>query len=314
MGKCDARHLSLQPPLLCKQKRMSLAVLTTVYPKAEPYIADMVKSLQDQTDQDYVLYVLNDGISQVEKYFSPLSEKTKILPVSGTVPYIRKHGIRQIISDGLDLVVFADSDDFFSSNRIAISRHFLKKFDVVVNELIPFGENCQQRAPLLGPHAKNEEQLKLNDILDHNMLGLSNTAARLTCLGKHLDYIGNDLIAFDWALYVRALINDASCIFTSQAITHYRQHDDNIATIHQLDEKKLLQAVRVKAAHFTSLAEMGKPFRSRSTEYGDLLEYLKKKSENITTYFHFLKNQRPPSGLWWSSAQYPKEFMHATLR
>jgi glycosyltransferase involved in cell wall biosynthesis len=293
---------------------MSLAVLTAVYPKAEPYIADMVKSLAEQTDQDYVLYVLNDGVSQVEKYFSALINKTKILPVSGTASYIRKHGIRQMIADGIGLVVFADSDDFFSPNRIALSRHFLKTFDVVVNELMTFGENCRQPTALLGPHIKNGERLTLSDVLDHNMLGLSNTAARVACISKYFEHVGDDLIAFDWALYVRALFDGASCVFTSQAITHYRQHHDNIATIDQLDDTKLLQAVRVKAAHFAALADIGKPFRDRSCDYGALLDHFEKRPENVRLYSAFLKNHKPPSGLWWSSAQYPKEFMHASVR
>ncbi len=293
---------------------MSLAILTAVYPKAEPYIADMVKSLAEQTDQDYVLYVLNDGVPEVEKYFSTLINKTKILPVSGTASYIRKHGLRQVISDGVDLVVFADSDDFFCPNRIAISRQFLMKFDVVVNELITFGENCRRPAPLLGPHVKNGERLTLSDVLDHNMLGLSNTAAHVACISKYFDHVGDDLIAFDWALYVRALFDGASCVFTSQAITHYRQHHDNIATIDQLDDKKLLQAVRVKAAHFAALADIGKPFRDRSCDYGALLDHFEKKPENVRLYSAFLKNHKPPCGLWWSSAQYPKEFMYASVR
>lgn len=284
---------------------MSLAVLTTVYPAVEPWLADFTASLARQDDGDFTLYVLNDGLAGAERHFAALDDRVRVVPLAGTISAIRRQGLERIAADGHELVVFADSDDHFSRERIAVVRAGLARHDVVANELVPFGAGVVDSAPLLRPLLTDGAAIGWRDLLDHNPLGLSNTAARVAAVLPHAARVAGHIEAFDWALFTRALHAGASAVFSDRAITHYRRHGASIGMIAERTPAALAHAVEVKALHYRELASLGPAFAERARTFSALEQGFAADRANLDRYATAIAALPPARGLWWSAARLP---------
>lgn len=288
---------------------MTLAVLTTIYPAAVPYLADFAASLAAQSDGAFTLYVANDGVADAGRYFTAVGAHVRLLPVHGTIAQIRQQTLRLIAADGHDQVVFADSDDRFSPGRIAVMRTALRDHEVVCNELVPFGRGITGELPLLRPLIKPGATIAWRDVLDHNLLGLSNTAAQVAVLLRHSDHVASDIQAFDWALFARALFHGARAVFTDQAVTFYRQHDHQLGLRSQCDPASLRRAVQIKARHYQDLTTLAPEFAQRAAFFA----HLRDDEAAFAHYSSIIATQPSASGLWWSAARFLKESDHAAL-
>ena len=288
---------------------MTLTVLTTIYPQAEPYLADFSASLAAQSDRDFTLYIANDGVADAARHFTACGSRVCLFPAAGTIAQIRQLGLRRVAADGHDAVVFADSDDRFSPERIAVARAGLRTHAVVVNELLPFGDHLASATALLRPLLDPGTTLTWRSVLDDNVLGLSNTAARLAVVQPHAERIAPTITAFDWALFTRALYAGATAVFTDQAVTHYRQHGNNLGLTAERDAAALTRAVTIKAAHYADLAVLDPAFASRAQWFARLAN----DTTAFSQYAATIAAQPPARGLWWSAARFFKESDHAAL-
>jgi glycosyltransferase involved in cell wall biosynthesis len=288
---------------------MTLAVLTTIYPEAVPYLADFVASMAAQTDSAFTLYVANDGLTDAHRHFTSLGARVRLIPVHGTITQVRQQTLRRIAADGHDQVVFADSDDRFSPGRVAAMREELRDHEVVCNELVPFGLGITNGEALLRPLIRPGATISWRDVLDHNLLGLSNTAAQVAVALRHSDHVASDIQAFDWALFVRALLHGARAVFTDQAVTFYRQHDHQLGVLTQRDPDSLRRAVLVKARHYEDIATLAPEMAERAHFFAHLRDDAPAFAHYVTT----MAAQPSAPGLWWSAARFLKESDHAAL-
>jgi glycosyltransferase involved in cell wall biosynthesis len=285
---------------------MRLAVLTAVYPQAEPFLGDFRRSLLAQDDRDFDLYVLDDGLGRVAERFAGFAPRLRVVPASGTPGAIRKQGLRALAADGIEAVVFADSDDTCPPDRVAVSRDLLGSCRIMANELIAFGDGIEGRRPLLGHLLDERRELTWVDLVDGNVLGLSNTAAHVADLLPHLDAIDDRLLAFDWALFTRALYPRGRCRFTTRTATGYRQHGANSAGVLGVDAPSLLRSVRVKTAHYADLAGLDACFARLATGFARLLAAIESDTRQLAEYAAYAAEARPAFGPWWSAAPIPR--------
>ena len=218
---------------------MKTAVLTVVYEEVQSYINDFMNSLQKQTDTNFDLIIINDGFNQLEKFVSRFNINSRILHFKTSFVGTRKQGIRWLKEEGYDTVVFADSDDYFNWQRVELTKKLLINYDLVCNELILFGENISGIMPMASSRFYDGQLLTLKNIYHGNIMGMSNTGARLKCILPLIDIIPDDVVAFDWILYSLALLKGCTCVFTNKAKTYYRQHSNNIASPQDYTEEKL---------------------------------------------------------------------------
>lgn len=287
---------------------MTLAVLTTIYPAAEPYLADFAASLAAQDDDDFTLYVANDGVAHADRHFTGLGARTRVIPLSGHIAAIRQQAVRHIATEGHDQIVFADSDDRFATNRIAVSRAALRTHEVVVNELIPFGDVLASSGPWLQVLPIPAEPT-WHTILDQNVFGLSNTAARTSVIVRHAGLVAADIQAFDWALFSRALFAGARALFTTGTVTHYRQHAAQLGLTKQRDADALRRMVGIKARHYADLAGLDHAYAERAHYFAHLGD----NQSAFTRWSTIIASQPSAPGLWWSAARLLKESDHAAL-
>ena len=204
-----------------------VSFLTTVFPMNERYIYDFFDSLINQTYKNFDIIVINDGYEKFDRIKNKYHHNLNIIEVkySDTPAKNREYGINYCIDQKYDFLIFGDSDDYFQKNRVKKSLEFLKKTDVVVNDLSLFNIDGVFKEKYISHRINNLENIDLEFIKDKNIFGMSNTAINLKKLTKV--FFDDKIVAVDWYFFKRLLEKGLKAIFTNETITYYRQHEKN---------------------------------------------------------------------------------------
>ena len=204
----------------------NIVFLTTIFPTKKQFLIDFFDSLSRQTYDKFDVVVVNDGYDNFYEIKSKFQNLYIIeLPYSNTTAKNREYGINYCINNKYDILIFGDSDDYFSENRIEESLKHLENFDIVVNDLNLFDKNGMYEEKYISNRLDHGSEVKLDYIQDKNIFGLSNTAIKTNILNDVK--FDKDLVAVDWYFFKRLLKNGCNSIFTNKAITYYRQYDSN---------------------------------------------------------------------------------------
>ncbi|MDA9319338.1 glycosyltransferase [Candidatus Thioglobus sp.] len=218
---------------------MNVAFLTTIFPIKEEYLSDFFDSLLRQTYKDFDIVVVNDGYENFKKITNSYSELNIIeLEFSDTPAKNREYGINYCLDNDYELLIFGDIDDYFSSDRVKESIDHLKSFDIVVNDLSLFNANGIYEKQYISHRLEHGSIINFDYIKDKNIFGLSNTAIRLSIMGKV--NIDKNVIAVDWFIYKGLLKMGYSAVFINTAETFYRQYDSNIVGLNNANGNYLL--------------------------------------------------------------------------
>ena len=119
-----------------------VAVLTTVFPANNQYVHEFLGSLKLQTYTDFDVVIVNDGLSGFGEIRRNYEGDLNIigLDYSDAPAKNREHGINYCIENNYDILIFGDSDDYFSENRVEKSVEYLVSYDIVVNDLTLFDD------------------------------------------------------------------------------------------------------------------------------------------------------------------------------
>ncbi len=234
-------------------KKSKTLVLGINYKGVENYAKDYFQSIMEQNTNEFDLLILNDNAASL-KYGEMNVNVDEIMISDDKSPaLIRYDGLNYAISNNYQNLIFSDIDDFFSINRISSSISTLEKYDFTFNEIYlidqngkTIDENCLFQMGL----GKNINSF--NQILHHNCLGLTHTAINLESIKNF--YIPEDVIAVDWWIYTILLLNGATGKYIDNAITYYRQSDNNLVGMKKLLNKNRLETgLRVKQIHYNNI-------------------------------------------------------------
>jgi len=204
----------------------NVAFLTTIFPMEGQFLIDFFDSLSGQTYDNFDVIVVNDGYDNfydVKMKYQNLSIIE--LPYSDTPAKNREYGINYCIEHKYDILIFGDSDDYFSNNRVELSLNMLNSNDIVVNDVSLFSDRGVYETMYISNRLSDNSKVNYSYIKNKNIFGLSNTALKINILSRVS--FDKDLVAVDWYLYKGLLKNGCKAIFTNKAITYYRQHKDN---------------------------------------------------------------------------------------
>lgn len=287
---------------------MRTCLFTVVHGGSACYFDEFLASLNKQTDLDFDLLILNDAPSWEDspsamKKMAERPFRWRWIDVAGSVVEIRKHGLSMLRDERLaDAVIFIDSDDLMAPNRIEVCKANLKPKEVLVNELILFGEHQAPRA-LLKQHFVEGQILQLTDLVHSNCLGLSNTALMVEDITPRFQDIPDDTIAFDWAFYTGLLHDGCRARFISGTSTLYRQHAANTASVVDVGDAQILRSVLVKAQHYRYLAGFNSDFSKLRTEFDRLRSRLTEDSAFRLAYCADMRATGPAFPQWWENAR-----------
>jgi len=278
---------------------MVAAVFSVVYPGVEEYFGECLSSLSEQTDKNFTLFLVDDGLPDLERVIKTVDFNVEVLKLSGPPASLRKKGIQWMIEKDIQEIIFIDSDDYAQRNRVEVSRKMLENYDIVVNELLLFGKDIDIPFELIGGRFKNNQMIKERDIVRGNCMGLSNTSTRVGGITKGMGLIPDRIIAFDWALFAMSIHEGARAIFINDTQTHYRQHLDNTASVRNYSHDQILKGVKVKKEHYHLMSKVDGSYINLAREFDELFNNLNDNETLREKYCDALRHQMDDSNFWW---------------
>ncbi len=280
---------------------MNTAIFSVFYPDAEPYISDFLDSLSRQTDKDFILFLINDGCHDIGRFLGRINLPVKVLQKTGHPAALRKAGIQWVVSEGVERIVFADADDYFTDNHIEVSKKMMVEHDVVCNEILLTGQKIPQPVPMLGRLFQDGMEITAKDIMNGNCLGLSNSSIKVDKIPALMSQMPDDIIAFDWTFFTLCLLAGANAIFTNNTQTYYRQHGNNIASPCSFSEEQILRGVKVKRDHYNFLSKHYDGYIHLSKEFEKLYSQLQSDALLKNHYCKAIRMNATDVSIWWEA-------------
>jgi len=286
-------------------KSKKVVFSTTVFPMEELYLHDFFRSLQKQTYKDFDVLVLNDKFEYLDEFIKQYPDlNIIILPYNGTSAQNRKYSIDYIKEKNYDIAVFGDSDDYFSPNRIEKSIEFLNDYDIVVNDLSLFNTDGVYNDKYISNRIANRTNITIDMIKDKSSFGASNTAVQVDIISEiNFD---RELIAVDWYLFSKLLLDGNKAVFTNETLTYYRQYSLNTVGIGDITKDIIKRGIEVKFMHYHLLSKQDQSFLQFFNEIKKLKERLVN-DDDVDKFIKILKKVQRKFPLWWEDIKLYKE-------
>lgn len=278
------------------------AILTTTYPVDNLIAEDFFISLKNQTNQDFDLIIVNDGFSELEFFIKKYkSLRIRVLPFSGSTAKNRENGIKYCLDKGYEYIIFCDFDDYFSKNRVENSLSFLKKYKIVVNEIIPFNHETKiEDEGYISKRMCNLETFSPEFLFDKNICGMSNTAVKTDII---CDFsLPDDIIGIDWYFFSMIMLkSNIKGIFTNESATYYRQYENNTLGIGALPNKsKLKKLASSKKNHYSHLYYKFGILKQEFNNFSELSSEIEDEKK-LEEYREFIRENNSKNPFWWEN-------------
>lgn len=291
---------------------MTLAVYTTIYPGVEAYLTEWYRSLCEQTDKEFQLWIGLDELRKesIQSALGPDLKANWIEGPSGATPaQIRQMALARIVETSSE-VVLVDSDDLLCPTRVAAARSALQSSDLV---------GCALR--FVDQHGKDLDStfnlpphLQLEDVLPrNNVFGFSNSAYRSELLMRILP-IPSSAILVDWFLSTRSWLLGAKLAFDSEPRMAYRQHPGNMALVRPPFSRDQVRSASVMVCQhyrllladstYEFLPDRFIELKRVASEVEQFNQHMILNPGRLEGYVEALNALAPPQ-IWWSCVAYP---------
>jgi len=285
-----------------------LVAVGTVYPGIEKYLEDYFNSLRNQTSTAFDILIANDGLSNFEVTSWAGDICCNELGVNGSVSSNRRSLIQHAIKLGYKKIVFTDCDDTFEGHRIEIVDDLLSSVPVVVNDLdVTDEKGIDCKGKYFSPRFDEAVTIDKDTIRTGNLMGLSNTAARVEVFVDSPALKIGDPIAFDWYLWASVFHRGFQACFTTRTSTKYRVYGNNIAGMPQaINESSVGKGIEVKRQHYQLMQEISPDYTALYQEFSELCEKWTDHSWR-DEYIIRLEDCKVVNHMWWENIRTPSE-------
>lgn len=301
----------MPPPTMADGVR-TVALYTTVYPGAEPYLPAWYASVQAQTDRRFDLWIGVDLLEPgaVERAMGSKVKATWVRGAPGDTPaQIRQRALARIAAR-YDAVVLVDSDDVLHPSRVAGARAALETSDLAACAM----QLVDQQGDPLGITFTLPPGTTPDAVLPRtNVFGLSNTAFRSALLRRCLP-IPTGAVLVDWFLATRAWLLGARLAFDPAVRMHYRQHAANTVRVcPPYTARQVARDAGLVQQHFRHVLgagpEGGVPARwahleSTAQDVDAFCERVVARPDRLARYVRQL-NALEPAPVWWTWVAHP---------
>jgi glycosyltransferase involved in cell wall biosynthesis len=282
---------------------MKTIFFSVAYPGVKEYLPGFMESLCGQTDKDFTLFLINDSLINANEILDQFNKRIKfeIRNAQGTPAELRKIGIEWCLSEGAEIIVFGDSDDYFEENRIKVSKQALIDHHIVFNELTLVGEDISNPVSWLNKRFDDGDAISLEHLLTANCMGLSNTAIKTKIIPSNFSDIPGDIMAFDWAFFSMCLLSGVKAVYSQKTRTYYRQHENNIASLILQSEERTLKGVQIKRNHYRFMAHLNSEYDELSDKFVQLYDRLISEKGLMAEYTIRVKQKNIKHPIWWET-------------
>lgn len=263
---------------------MKTCFATVIYKQAREFFEPYIESVNQQTDQEFDLLLLNDNYSKEELSTLSIPANAVVVDENGkglSIGLLRVELLLEAKQRGYELMIIGDADDTFVSTRVESYRKAYKmdkSYAFYYNDLVT--DKGKEVFDFIPGVVRD-----VRPISQGNFLGMSTTAINLNMLT--VEFIESlkrgDCNIFDWYLYSRIIMDVGPGKFVEAAETVYRIYENNEVGV-TVDVNRELN---VKLAHYGRLAEY--PYFAKLKR---LLETIDIDELDTTTTNH---------GYWWSN-------------
>ena len=232
-------------------KNSKNVLFCVIFPSNLKFFEEFINSAKNQTTQNFDVFIVNDGLDDniLKQYIKSLICPFNILNVKNNQNYakIREFGINNLLSLGYENIIFADTDDLMSNNRIEMSIAALERYPIVFNDLSLIDINRNIIKNKIWSDRLSNTEITSMFLLDKNVIGLGNAAIKSHLLQNlRIPY---DIVAVDWFIFFNAIKNN-NIAFINKSETFYRQYDSNIIGIEKVTKERLFNIINVKKKHY----------------------------------------------------------------
>lgn len=290
---------------------MRLALYSTIYPAALPYLRAWADSVRAQDDDDFEVWVGLDLLEakEVEACIGDGLVDHWVPADPGDTPtQVRLRALERLAA-ACEAVVLVDSDDVLYPARVATARAALLDYDLVgcAQHLVDARGRSLQTTLTLPPDVRPDDLLARS-----NVFGLSNSAYRTDVLRRCLP-VPVETVALDWWLATCAWLGGARLGFDRTAQMAYRQHPANLAQVlPPFTPSQVAAHTTIVQRHLQSLASADSIVDPRRKaliheahrQVDQFVERVVQVPEPLRRYVEAL-NARPPAPRWWVTVAYP---------
>lgn len=215
-----------------KVKKHSTIIVTSFFYKNIKYLNTFIESLNNQTDQEFDLLLSIDRFNY-KNYLKKIFTKKKIFIIKEKNEIIKTKNklIKLALKKNYKYIIFADSDDTFSANRVEVSKNLLKKKNIIVNNVKYFGNHKSTFSNWLN----NNSGLSNKMLLNGNILGFSNTAVKSEILkDRNLNFMLSidalKVYNIDWLFFLYILLKEKKIIFNNDVSTYWRSDSSRLSS------------------------------------------------------------------------------------
>lgn len=274
---------------------MRVAIGTVIYQQAWKWRDSFMKSITSQTFSNFELLVINDNVKCSElAYFNDYCDEIQVNIVNGddgaTISENRIRMLKEAKKRKYDLLILADFDDTFMNNRVSQT---IETYDK--NVCLYYNNLCIEGTQKIMFLDLNESIIGIDELLEKNFLGLSNTAINLNLIREEfLDSLENiETNIFDWYFFSRILMEGNTGILVPNTYTLYRIQENNLAGVMRDDLASLQREISIKLYHYSIL-------KKYDTIYHKLFNaYLELSNVEEKHLYNYLSHQN--NGMWWNN-------------
>lgn len=286
--------------------RNEIAVISTYFTSARPYIDDLIISLCNQTNKEFDWIIFNDGADSSELAALINNQLPfHILSASDLSPIEnRLFSINWCKQRGYKYLIFQDSDDWMDEYRVETSVNVLKGTDIVFSDFNLVNDSGElYETKIWANRFKDQKIIDHIFLSDKNCLGLGNTAINLKILKNDL-IIRPDTLAPDWLLFYQLIQRHEAC-YISPAV-YYRQHTFNIVGRKTLTELRISNCIQTKQKHYEILLPSFPSLKKNKEALDDFCRVVLFNKKKLEEYIYKHKNNSN-SFLWWEETNYDYE-------
>ena len=299
-----------------------VAVLLATY-NGDRFITEQLNSLLNQTYQDFVCYIHDDGskdqtLQICQEYEKKYPSKFRILdyaPTGGA-----KNNFLSLMKNvDAELVMFCDQDDVWLPNKIEemvesvknVDGDFLAFSDLkIVDEQLNILEDSFYQATHVQVDAINYKNALIKGFIPGCTMMVSRGLVQKALLYKD----DSNIKMHDWWLVIMALVNDTRMVFVDKPLGLYRQHSSNTigakdqSTADRIyfnlkrivdgtlrtEKKKNLFTPRLQALELYETGVGAEDKRQFVREYADI-----GKRNKICRISFYLRNFQDVYRMWW---------------
>lgn len=242
------------------RNRNETAVLTVIFPSNLRYWGDLIENIIEQ-NSSFDLVVVLDGLKEKDFAKVPGILNVHFTKSSGSPFVNRLKGIEFCQKLGFKKIIFQDSDDLMSSERVSVVSKLLDEYPIVCNDLNIMDEiGTIINKNIWKDRIKNRAKISASFLKDKNIVGFGNSGITANIDLSSFDF-QKDLKAPDW--YFFSILNmKYQTIFTHDVQTYYRQHSENIVGMKDISSASLMKCIDVKIEHFNEMKAFDSGYES----------------------------------------------------